>query len=161
MLIAGLCTNVLGVYVSLRIILKKRPTFDTYVIVIVSTMWTFKAILPILFAVFNAAAINNLVSEIFINCAFVITKKIFNYSSQRDSFISAISKALFNCENAVIYEKVFCILHGERKRKVHKTCILQLQAFSIQLRLHFPTLSVVFFDFDWKLLFAVRRFTFH
>lgn len=34
--------------------------------------------------------------------------------------------------------------------------VSQLQALSIQLQKHFPNLSGVFFDFDWKLIFAVQ-----
>lgn len=79
LLIGALCTNVLDVYVSLRIILKKSPTFETYFIMIVTQVWAYTTMLPIFLAVFNATAINNLVREIFISFAFVTNKKMFNY----------------------------------------------------------------------------------
>lgn len=80
-MMSGLCSNILSLYVALRIVLKEAPTIETIVLVPVSQVWTFKTMLPILFAVFNTAAINNLVRERFSLVLYLMSsREIFNYS---------------------------------------------------------------------------------
>lgn len=77
--------------------------------------------------------------------------------------IAAVGNVMLSCENVVIYGKV-----AQSSSEVKKLfsfynfvkMFLQLQAFSIQLQQHFPTLSAIFFDFDWKLIFAVSAHRF-
>lgn len=75
LLIIGLCSNILSVYVSMRTIMKADPTFETYTTMTMNLVWTYAVMLPIFLAVFNAVAINNLVSEVFISFAFINSKK--------------------------------------------------------------------------------------